>query len=156
MRQKSTKYYSSVAVKGKELSYLKQCHFVDKVNEAYKAFLEQGLNYNLDTICKIIANSPAPRFYVGVSLAMLEYSRYKKGISAIRRAEARKMYAEIFARYEQLVRIAVASGQIVRKYETMRRVLEQEAPSFYYSDISALKTYYRFSQKRRNEKRRVL
>lgn len=144
---------SPVAQKGKALSYLKQRDFVNKVDEVHKMFIKQGLNYRLKDICSVVAASHAPRFYIEEEEALEKYHSYLRGESAIRKENTRRMYAEIFSRYEHYMKIAHASGQIFKKYETMRRVLEQEAPSFYYDSNTALKTYYCFKNKLRKEKK---
>lgn len=79
---------------------------------------------------------------------MWQYSQYQKGLSKIHSDSKRRMYAEIFARYEHLMNIAKASGQRAFKTDIMTRVLEQEAPSFYYEPGVAPQMYYRYIRKR--------
>ena len=111
-------------------------------------FRKQGLSYGTPAICKIVAAGTAPRFYVYTHEAMWQYSQYQKGLSKIHSDSKRRMYAEIFARYEHLMNIAKASGQRAFKTEIMTRVLEQEAPSFYYEPGVAPQMYYRYIRKR--------
>ena len=59
------------------------------------------------------------------------------------------MYADIFSRYENLRDAIFASGQKISLERIMERVLESEAPCFYYNENSAVKVYYRFMAKRR-------
>lgn len=150
---RNRKSYRSVATKGNELSNRKLQDFIAKIYEAQRCFHQQGLNYNIAAICKIVASRPAPRFYVYPFEALKQYSLYLQGRSRIHSDSRRRMYAEIFARYEYLVALTEASGQKVVKGELMKRVLEQEAPSFYYEENSAIKMYYRFMQRNRRRKR---
>lgn len=146
---KSLKSYSSVATKGNDLSVQKLQDFVQKVDEAQRLFREQGLNYSITSICKMVAAMPAPRFYIYPEKALSQYSLYRNGKSDIRSDSRRRMYAEIFARYENMVRIAIETGQRVCKKDIMRRVLEQEAPCFYYDGCASWRMYYRFLKRKR-------
>lgn len=119
------------------------------MDEAKREFRKQGLNYTTTSICKIVADYPAPRFYVDYKNALVQYALYKKGQSNIHRDSKRRMYAEIFSRYEHLVNVAVSTGQKVVMSEIMTRVLEQEAPSFYYDGDASWKMYYRVMRNRR-------
>ena len=94
---------------------------------------------------------PAPRFYVDAPTAIKQYNLYKKGHSRIHNVAKRKMYAEIFSRFEQAANARLSSGQYILKYDIMEKVLEQEAPSFYYEDDSALITYYNALAKKRRK-----
>jgi hypothetical protein len=78
-----------------------------------------------------------------------EYNLYEKGLSCVRNKTKRQMYAEIFARYEKIAGAMASTGQIVNKRDIMARVLKQPAPSFYYSDNSAWKSYYYIMSKKR-------
>ena len=98
------------------------------------------------------ASLPAPRFYVDVETAMKEYNLYKNGLSCIRNKTRRRMYAEIFARYEKIAKVIAESGQTLSKRTIMANVLKQTAPSFYYSDNSAWKIYYYIMAKKRKFK----
>ena len=141
----------SVAKKGNDLSNQKLLDFASKVDEAQKYCRQQGLNYNLAAICKVVASQPAPRFYINHFEACKQYRLYRQGRSNIHTDSRRRMYAEIFSRYEHLDAVARASGQRVIMEDLMRRVLEQEAPSFYYEENSALKTYYSVIQRKRTK-----
>ena len=126
--------------------------FIEKVNEVQRCLHAQGLTYKFEDICKMAAAMPAPRFYTDVPTALRQYNLYLKGKSCLHSVTKRKMYADIFARYERLVNTLEASGQHVCKHRTMEKVLEQPAPSFYYDDDSAMKIYYyAMSQKRKKK-----
>ena len=83
---------------------------------------------------------------------MKEYNLYKSGLSCIRNKTRRQMYAEIFARYEKITKVLAESGQTLNKRTIMAKVLQQSAPSFYYSDDSAWKIYYYIMAKKRKFK----
>ena len=101
----------------------------------------------------MVAVQPAPRFYVDVASALIQYRDYKKGRSHIRGVERRKMYAEIFCRFERRMNALIETGQVAIQTEVMKSVLEQEAPSFYYDGNSAVKMYYRELLRARRMKR---
>lgn len=143
----------SVAKKGNELSSRKFKDFIAKFDEVQRSFRQQGLNYNIAAICKMVASLPAPRFYINSFEALKQYSLFKRGMSNIHSESRRRMYAEIFARFDNLTQVIKATGQKVSKSEIMKRVLSQEAPCFYYSDDSALKMYYRMMQRKRKTRR---
>lgn len=101
----------------------------------------------------MVAVQPAPRFYVDAATALIQYRDYKKGRSHIRGAERRKMYAEIFCRFERRMQALATTGQMAVQTDVMKSVLEQEAPSFYYDGNSAAKMYYREMLQARRRKR---
>lgn len=101
----------------------------------------------------MVAAQPAPRFYVDASSALHQYNCYKRGCSRIHGVERRKMYAEIFSRFERKMKLLVATGQVASKKTVMESILEQEAPSFYYDGDSAAKIYYKEMLKQRRYKR---
>lgn len=104
-------------------------------------------------LCKLAASQQAPRFYIDARRALDKYSLYKKGMCRVRHEERRKMYAEIFARYEAMIsRIPEANQRPYRK-PFMEKVLSQPAPSFYFEDDSAVKLYYRYMSDRRRSNR---
>lgn len=139
----------SVSLKGAAILNKKKADFLDKVDEIQRHFHAQGLCYKLRDICKLAASLPAPRFYVDVETAVKEYNLYEKGLSCVHSKTKRQMYAEIFARYEQIAGTMAATGQMVNKRDIMAKVLQQPAPSFYYSDDSAWKSYYYIMSKKR-------
>ena len=114
--------------------------------------LQQGLSYKIEDVCRFAASMPAPRFYVSPAVALNKYRHYLNGHCSIRYTSKRKMFAEIFMRYERLVNIAIASRQRIRKTELMERVLSQQAPSFYYEDKSMPAIYY-YGLKQRKKRR---
>lgn len=148
----NTKLQSSVSLKGTAILNKKKRDFVEKVDEIQKQFRIQGLNYKLRDICRLAASLPAPQFYVDVETAVKEYNLYEKGLSCVRNVTKRRMYAEIFARYEKIAGTVADTGQMVNKRSIMAKVLQQPAPSFYYSDNSAWKSYYYIMSRRRRFK----
>lgn len=143
----------SVVARRGELYIQKQKDFARKFAEADRCLRAQGLNYNITTICRMVAAQPAPRFYVDVDAALHQYRDYKNGRSHIREKERRKMYAEIFSRFERKMNALRATGQVAVQTEVMKSILEQEAPSFYYEGNSAAKVYYRELLRARRMKR---
>lgn len=91
----------------------------------------------------MVAAMPAPRFYINAETASRQYNRYKRGVSNIHEVEKRKMYAEVFARYENKIRLLKESGQRCSKLDIWESILLQEAPSFYYSGMSSVVAYYK-------------
>lgn len=123
--------------------------FIVKVDEVRNSLIKQGLNYRIYDICKIACAMPAPQFYVDAKTALRNYCKYRNGLSCIRSIEKRKMYAEIFSRYENMANVIISTGQTLRKTEVMESVLNQPAPSFYYDFESATKMYYYIMSRRR-------
>lgn len=116
--------------------------YLRKVEEVQDILRTEGLVYKIDDVCKLAASMHAPQFYTDTRTALKQYNLYLAGKSSIRNEVKRQMYAEIFARYENLVNTLHHTGQCVRKNAVMTKVLNQEAPSFYYDEGSALKMYY--------------
>lgn len=142
----------SVASKGKQLLLQKSIDFAKKIDEVHRAMLGEGLNYKMADICKMAAAMPAPRFYVDAITALRQYNKYRNGISSIHNDSKRKMYAEIFARYEKQMDLLRSTGQCAPKVDTMDKIVKQEAPSFYYEDGSAVIVYYRIMEKKRRRR----
>lgn len=108
-----------------------------------------GLRLSTAELCRLAASRPAPRFYVTVREAVLLYKKYKNGTCCIRHEERKKMYSEIFARYENAMeKVSEANRRRLSKV-IMGKILEQPAPSFYYNPISAAPLYYRFMSDKR-------
>lgn len=139
-----------VTLRGTTLSNKKMNDFIAKVDEVQRSLNAQGLCYTIIDICRMAAAMPAPQFYIEPSKALWMYNLYLKGKSSIHSVPKRRMYAEIFSRYEHLVNIMRASGQRVCKREVMAKVVNQEAPSFYYGD-SAFRMYYYWMSKKRKK-----
>lgn len=93
-----------------------------------------------------MAKIPAPCFYVSLETAFYQYRLYKQGKSNIRDEERRKMFAEIFVRFENLMSQTAGSMYM---YAAMDEVLRQPAPSFYLTDGSAIVFYYNARKKRK-------
>jgi hypothetical protein len=89
---------------------------------------------------------------MSVEQALQQYRLFKRGESNIRNVERRKMFAEIFVRFEQLMRETQSK---LFMYDAMCKVLSQPAPSFYLNDTSAILFYYtarrRKKQKAKNK-----
>lgn len=123
--------------------------FIAKVDEVQRCLNKQGLFYKIADVCKMAASMSAPRFYIDPITALKQYNKYIHGNSNIHNDTRRKMYAEVFSRYEKKIGILKATGQIIRKIDAMESILNQQAPSFYYEDDSALKMYYYGLSKRK-------
>lgn len=135
--------------KGNAISDRKLNDFYHKVDEVRIIMKNRGLHYRLRDLCKITSQMPAPCFYVSASKALKVYSLYKQGKSKIHSASSRRMYADIFARFEILYNAYISSGQYVTKSFVMEKVLSQEAPSFYYEGDSAYMAYYKAADRKR-------
>jgi hypothetical protein len=94
----------------------------------------------------MVANSAAPCFYVTQEQALKQYRRYKYGHSNIKNDVRRQMFAEIFVRFENLMKQAN-----MYQYAAMDIVLNQPAPSFYFTDLSAIRFYYNAMEKKREK-----
>lgn len=94
----------------------------------------------------MVAKVPAPCFYVSAETAFYQYRLYKKGRSNIKDNERRKMFAEIFVRYENLLK---DSAGTMYKYAIMEAVLAQQAPSYYLTDETSIFFYYNARRKKR-------
>ena len=99
-----------------------------------------------------MAKQAAPRFYVSLEQALRQYGLYKNGKSQINDVIKRQMYAEIFARVDKIISL---SRGIMPRYAAMEIVLEQEAPSFYLNDTSAVLFYYNACRHKRKKGKAV-
>lgn len=122
--------------------------FLKVFDETSKTLAANHIVFKTVDICRMVANSTAPRFYVSLEQALYQYRLYRKGKSYIRCEERRKMYAEIFTRYEKLMEL---SGGSAYQYNIMDIVLSQEAPSFYMSNQYAPLFYYKAMNKKRKK-----
>lgn len=112
-------------------------------DESIRYLNSLNIVFNASDVCKIVAQKPAPKFYVSLEEALYQYRLYTKGKSNIRRVERRKMYAEIFYKYEELMRQSQGKAH---QYSIMSAVLEQPAASFYLADPVSF--YYRALRKK--------
>lgn len=94
------------------------------------------------------AAQPAPRFYVETHSALLQYKKFKNGTSNILFPEKRKMYAEIFARYESAMNALNNPTKRFYKHIVMEKVLSQPAPCFYLDESTAVKKFYQYTMER--------
>lgn len=99
-----------------------------------------------------MANQAAPRFYVSLEQALIQYGLYKNGKSNICSVVRRQMYAEIFARVDSVIQL---SRGIMPYYAAMEIVLEQQAPSFYLNDTSAVIFYYNACKHKRSKHKKT-
>lgn len=99
----------------------------------------------------MVANTVAPCFYVGLDQALKQYRLYKYGHSNIKNDIRRQMFAEIFVRFESLMRETNGS---MYQYTAMELVLAQPAPSFYMGDTYALQFYYNAMEKKKLKAKR--
>jgi hypothetical protein len=126
----------------------RQKDFLAVYDKSVKELVSLNIAFRTKDVCKLVAQSKAPRFYVSLEEALYQYRLYVRGKSDIRCIERRKMYAEIFSRYEQLM---IASGGVAYQYDIMSAVLMQPAPSFYLSDSSAISFYYKAMKEKRKK-----
>lgn len=132
------------------LSEYKTQDFIRKFDDVLRVSTQQGVAFKTTELCKLVAGQPAPRFYVTAKVALYQYNMYKSGRSILRRVEKRKMYAEIFSRFEKIMQI---SGGNICKVSAMEMVVKQEAPCFYLTDSSAISIYYKAMNKKRQKAR---
>lgn len=152
-----TKNVRLVKSEARILAAQKEADFLAKVDELQRMAIAHDLVYKTTDICKMAAREPAKRFYIDAKTALEQYCKYRKGESMIQKNECRKMYAEIFSRFERIMTIKRVSGQKIVMHELMEEVLESEAPCFYYEEGSAVKMYYRFmSRKRERDRKRQI
>ena len=111
---------------------------------------QKGFTFKTTELCKLAATQSAPRFYVSAKVALHQYNQYKAGKSILQRVEKRKMYAEIFSRFEKILQI---SGSNICKSSIREMVGTQEAPSFYLTPTSAVSIYYKAMNKKRKKAR---
>lgn len=102
--------------------------------KAYFAYIESVDYIRMADVFNHIASLPAPRFYVSAARSLVVINRIENGDALLdMRRNKREMFQELHRRY-------VA----IRKYypnitanDAINTVLEQPAPSFYLSPISA-------------------
>lgn len=116
-----------------------------------KYFRDNNITFKTTDICKVVAKTPAPCFYVSTEQALFQYWLYKNGKSDIRNEVRRKMYAEIFVRFEDLMK---RSGGSMYLYAAMEVILSQTAPCFYLNDSSAISFYYRAMEKKKEKSKK--
>lgn len=145
---------TSSAVKPSERLYnrrLRQTHFVQAVDKLWKtAFASRP---NLTYLCRAVAQSPAPQFYVSPKHALEQYNLWLS-TGTVRTAcpYTRQMYLDIFTRFQARYD---RQGGIDFKYSVMQDILEQPAPSFYINPSAARAFYYRaLAEKRKRNKSR--
>ena len=123
--------------------------------EAYDKMLrtiKRPLVMKTSDICKRVAENPAPRFYVSVDEALRQYRIFKRtGTLAFPRQSTRRMYAEIFRRYEEALE---KYGSCSFKFSIMSQVIQSQAPCFYLEPCTAFKFYYRamYHKRKRSKK----
>jgi hypothetical protein len=100
-------------------------------------------------VCQLVANSHAPRFYITTEKALEQYRSYVHGKSCVCNEEKRKMYAEIFSKFEYLM--SFTKGDYTM-YDIMEIVLAQPASSFYIKD--PVSYYYRAMRWKRYKARK--
>ncbi len=127
-------------------------HFIEAVDRLWKAkFISRP---RLSYLCRTVAQSPAPQFYITPKQALEKYSLWEQTGRIEGESEyTRRMYQDIFTRFR--ARYA-ESGGIDFKYVIMQDVLEQPAPSFYINPNAALTFYYRAMAYRRRHKSKRL
>lgn len=108
-----------------------------------------GISLPQGDICKMVAASPAPRFYIEPRKAVEHYKKYRDGVSKIRHPMKRKMYAEIFARYEAIMSQISKNNRHYFRIIVFEQVLKQPAPCFYLEENSAVKYYYKILYEKR-------
>lgn len=133
----------------RQLAWQKRRDFLNAFEACRLQAKRAGLQLNTIELCKMAALQPAPRFYLEAKRAMKMYNLYKSGECCIRHEEKRKMFAEIFARYEKAMESVSENNKHRLSKTIMEKVLQQQAPSFYYDEDSAVKMYYRIMSDRR-------
>lgn len=144
-------FRSPVIYTKRELAKQKRKDFIRAFDNVQSTMIANGMIPKIADICKLAASQEAPRFYVDAKTALNQYSRYIKGKSCIRHPERRKMYADIFSRFDSMIRVLPKSSVRNYRYLFMEKVLEQPAPSFYFTEGSAIKLYYRYMQDNRRK-----
>lgn len=132
-----------------ERSYIlerKEKDFLNSFDAIVKELRSNNIVLKTTDICKLAAKTTAPSFYVSLETALHQYRQYKFGRSNIYDEQRRKMFAEIFVRFENLMKEAAGS---MYQYTAMEIVLSQPAPSYYMTDETAVYFYYTARRKRR-------
>lgn len=126
--------------------HLRQLHFIDAVDTLWKD--NGSVHPNLSNLCKVVAQSPAPQFYISPKHALEKYNLYlQTGTIHTDCPYTRQMYLDIFTRFQS---IYLQKNNIDFKYAIMQDVLDTPAPSFYINPSSALAFYYRSMAYRRS------
>lgn len=126
----------------------READFLRIFDTMVKSYRERNILFKTTDICKDVAKQPAPCFYVTTEQALHQYRLYRKGQSNIKSIERRKMFAEIFTRFEYIMNMSQGS---LYQYAAMDIVLSQEAPCFYLNDTSAVLFYYKARRNKRNK-----
>lgn len=95
-------------------------------------------------ICKIIADSPAPRLYISPERARkltFNYEKYRAPDNSHKHGKA-AMHAEFYRRYLEL-------PKELRSITNIERIIEQPAPSFYLSPHRIYKLLYKVYDRRK-------
>ena len=126
---------------------LKWTHFLDAINRLRG--IPEYKHYKLEKLCEMANNSGAPRYYVCAKPVLAIYCTWKKtNTLPITSDSLKKMYLEIFEKYENIIQYKKVHGYSV---EYMEYVLSQPASSFFIDN--AVKFYYRaYTYKRKLNK----
>lgn len=128
----------------------KERDFLKAFDAVAKQYQVHGMTFKTVDICRMVANTAAPCFYVSLEQALLQYRLYRQGKSNIQNLVRRQMFAEIFVRFENLMK---ESNGGLFMCDAMNTVLEQPAPCFYLNDTSSVLFYYKARRKKRNRLR---
>lgn len=111
----------------------------------YEAFCK-ALNNTLsvEETMRMVTKAPAPRFYVDFELARKQVSLIeRKGPEVLKMSSKRELYCELHRRWR-----AAGGGS----YESLLRIIEEPAPSFYLSHETVKRIVYREIRERRKRR----
>lgn len=120
----------------------------NKVCETIKGYMKS----KTVEVCRKVATSPAPRFYISAEEALRHYSKWKKtGKLNFKKKSTEQMYLLIFKRYEAILE---RDGNLTFSYIAMSEALNSEAPCFYMNPDLAYLFYYKAMKHKRQRMKR--
>lgn len=118
------------------------------LDDLYKKIVQnnnaEGRIMSRAEICKIIADSPAPRLYISPERARrltFNFDKYRAPDNSHKHGKA-AMHAEFYRRYLEL-------PKELRSITNIERIIEQPAPSFYLSPHRIYKLLYKIYDRRK-------
>lgn len=128
----------------------KWLHFLAAVEKLQKR--SEYKSRGLMELCAIANANPAPRYYLSSFHVLEIYNEWKRtGILPVASKMHRKMYLEIFSKYEAFTKDKNIS---TKKVSYMEAVLAQPASSFFIENVT--KFYYRAAEYKRKLNRQRL
>lgn len=101
-----------------------------ELRKRFNDMLTSGINinyYNWSLVAEMLANQPAPRFYISPKVASQYVFAYYHGTYKLKSEIGRRMIVDLVETYERIKSL----GECRYNYEVWNKVVESPAKSFY-------------------------